>query len=101
MFKKFALAAVSAFGLYKIFDIGKQALGLASDLQEVQNVVDVAFGDMAYKMEEFAQTSIESFGLSELSAKKTGSSFMAMAKGMKFPEKAASDMSLELTSFIG
>lgn len=88
----------SAFILKKSVDVGKQAMELASDLQEVQNVVDVAFGEMAYKMEEFAKTSIETFGLSELSAKKTASSFMAMAKGMRFPAEAASDMAIQLTA---
>lgn len=76
---------------------GKQAVQLASDLQEVQNVVDVAFGDMAYKIEQFADNSIENFGLSELSAKQMASTFMAMANGMSQPLDVASDKAVELT----
>lgn len=76
----------------------KQAITFASDLEEVQNVVDVAFGDMSYKMEEFAKTAIESFGMSQLSAKQTGSTFMAMAKGMNFASEKAADMALSLTA---
>lgn len=77
--------------------LGKDAIEMASDLQEAQNVVDVAFEDMSYKMEEFAKTSIDSFGISELSAKRTGSTFMAMAKGMGLASDYASDMAIQLT----
>lgn len=85
------------FAVKKLIDFSKQAVGMASSLQEVQNVVDTAFGSMAYKMEEFAKTSIETFGISKLSAKQTGSTFMAMARGMGIAMDTASDMSIALT----
>lgn len=94
---KLGAAIGVAFGVRALVQFGKQAVQLASDLQEVQNVVDVAFGDMAYRMEEFAETSIETFGISKLTAKQTGSSFMAMAKGMQFADDVAADMALTLT----
>ena len=96
-FTKIGAAIGVAFGVGALIKFGKQAVQLASDLQEVQNVVDVAFGDMAYRMEEFADTAIETFGISELTAKQTGSSFMAMAKGMQFADDVAADMALTLT----
>lgn len=80
-----------------VLDLGKQAVTLASDMQEVQNVVDTAFGDMAYKMEDFADTSIGSFGISRLAAKQTGSVFAAMASGMGLALDTASDMAVALT----
>lgn len=84
-------------GLYgAIRGIGK-ALDISSDLTEVQNVVDVTFGNMAYKIEEFADASIESFGLSELAAKKYASRFQSMGTAMGFPIDKMSDMSIELT----
>ena len=95
--KGIATKLIALVGIYKLINFGKQAVQLASDLQEVQNVVDVAFGDMAYRMEEFADTAIETFGISELTAKQTGSSFMAMAKGMQFADDVAADMALTLT----
>ena len=61
-----------AFGVGAIVKFGKEAVNMASDLQEVQNVVDTAFGSMSYKMEQFADTAIENFGISELTAKNTG-----------------------------
>lgn len=77
--------------------VGKQAVELASDLQEVQNVVDTSFKSMSYKMEEFAKTSVEQFGLSKLAAKQMGSTFMAMASNMVPSMEKASDMAIALT----
>lgn len=87
----------AAFSVSLLTNFGKAAIDLASDLQEVQNVVDTAFGGMAYKMEEFSKTSIETYGISELTAKRTASTYMAMAKGMGIAEDAGSDMALTLT----
>ena len=47
-----------SFGLDSLIDFGKEAIGLASDIQEVQNVVDTSFGEMSSRVEEFAETSI-------------------------------------------
>lgn len=97
-FNKLGVAIGAAFAVKAIADFSKQAVSLASDLAEVQNVVDVSFGEMAYKMEQFAETSIQTFGLSKLEAKRAGSSFMAMAKGMGMASGTASDMALDLTA---
>lgn len=88
-------------GFTALVAFAKKAIDFASDIQEVQNVVDTAFGDMAYKMEEFANNSIEAFGMSKLTAKQTGSTFMAMAKGMDIANESASDMALQLTALSG
>ena len=53
-----------------IVSFGKSCLKLGSDLQEVQNVVDVTFGAMSGSVNEFAKNAAESFGLSETMAKK-------------------------------
>lgn len=96
-FGKLGLAVGAAFVVRGIVDFGKQSVALASDLAEVQNVVDVSFGTMAYKMEQFAEAAIQSFGLSRLEAKRTGSTFMAMAAGMGMAQDSASDMAISLT----
>ena len=91
-----AKMAAAAFSVKALVDFGKQAVSLASDLQEVQNVVDTAFGDMSHKMEQFADTAIEMYGISKLTAKQTGSAFMAMASGMGIAAASASDMAVSL-----
>lgn len=92
---------VGAFAVTAMVAFGKQALDVASDLQEVQNVVNTAFGSMAGEANEFAKTAIESFGMSELSAKQTASRFMAMSIGMGLGAESAKDMSLRMTGLTG
>ena len=94
--------AISVAAVIKgLISLGKQAVELGSDIVEVQNVVDTAFGSMAYKIEEFSATSIKRFGLSKLSAKQTASTYMAMARSMGLTEDAASDMAIALTGLSG
>ncbi len=86
-----------AFGVKELIYFGKRSIDAASDLAEAQNVVDTAFGNMSYKMEKFADTALETYGISELTAKNMGSTYMAMAKGMGVATDAASDMAVTLT----
>lgn len=60
--------------------VGKigSAVDLASQLTEVQNVVDTTFGDMARKVDDFTKTSIQDFGMSELTVKQISSRFQAL-----------------------
>lgn len=95
--KSFGVSLGAVFGAKELISFGKQAIDAASDLTEAQNVVDTAFGSMAYKMEQFASTALETYGISELTAKTMGSTYMAMAKGMGVAEGAASDMAVTLT----
>lgn len=95
--KKVGGVIAAAFSVRTLINFGKEAINLASDLQEVQNVVDTAFGSMSYKIEEFSKTAIENFGISKLTAKRTASTYMAMAKGMGIAEDAASDMAITMT----
>ena len=71
------------FLLFRAFGKIREAINISSALTEVQNVVDVTFKDMSYKVEELAKTSIEQFGLSELSLKQFASRFQAMGSAMK------------------
>lgn len=69
-------------GLYGAIRGIKNAIDISSALTEVQNVVDVTFGDMSKKVNEFAQDSIRQFGMSELTLKQTASRFQAMGTAM-------------------
>ena len=95
--KAVKLAAVIA-GLFKL---GKTALDTASDLAEVQNVVNVTFGSAAAEINKFSKSAIKSFGLSELSAKRYASTFMAMSNGMGVATDSGKTMSIELTKLVG
>ena len=91
----------SVLGPISFIWLAKECIELGSSVSEVQNVVDTAFGSMSHKMEAFADTAITSFGMSELAAKKTGSTYMAMAKGIGIADGAASDMAITLTGLSG
>lgn len=95
--KRVGATVAAAFSVRALVNFGKQAIDTASDLQEVQNVVDVAFGSMSYKMENFADQAIKTYGISKLTAKQTGSTYMAMANGMGIADEAASNMAVNLT----
>ena len=83
-------------------DYAKSGIAVASDLQEVQNVVDVTFGEQgAAAVEDFAKKAAGSFGMSELSAKKFTGTMGAMLKSMNLDDAAVQDMSLSLTGLAG
>ena len=94
-------AVAAALAIQKLIQFGTACVKVGSDVAEVQNVVDTAFGSMAYKMEAFADIAITQFGMSASTAKKTGSTYMAMAKGMGIADDAASDMAISLTGLAG
>lgn len=99
--KKAGVALAAAFGTKKLIDFGKQCLELGSDLAEVQNVVDVTFPHMTVKVDEFAKSAAQSFGLSETMAKQYTGTFGAMAKAFGFTEQQAYDMGSTLTGLAG
>lgn len=101
MAKKAGMALAAAFGVKKLVDFSKSCIKLGSDLQEVQNVVDVTFTSMSGKVDKFAKNAASSFGLSETMAKKYTGTFGAMAKAFGFTEKQAYDMGTTLTGLAG
>lgn len=93
---RMASMAMKAFSVAAIVKFGKECINIASNLEEVQNVVDTAFGDMAHMCEEFAKTADTQFGISELSAKRMASTFMSMSTGMGLSGEQAAKMSINV-----
>ena len=88
-------------GLEKLTEFGKKGIDLASDLEEVQNVVDVTFGDGADKVEAFAKSASTSFGLTELQSKQFAGTIGSMVKSMGLTDEAALEMSTALVGLTG
>lgn len=84
-----------------IADFSKEAIKLGSDLQEVQNVVDVTFTTMNEQVNQFAKSAMQTAGLSETMAKRYAGTFGAMAKSFKFSEEDAYAMATSLTQLSG
>ena len=75
---------------------GKAAIDAASDLAEVQNVVDTVFGDGAAKIETWSKQAGQQFGLTETQAKKFTSTLGAMMKSSGLAGTEIVDMSTDL-----
>lgn len=96
MLKKL-VAGFSAVKIGKaLLDIGQDALQAASDLEEVQNVVDVTFGDNASKIEAWAKAAGTQFGLTETQAKRFTSTLGAMMKSAGLSGDKIADVSTDL-----
>lgn len=99
----FSLAA--AFGklyasywlLFRAFSKIKDAIDISSSLTEVENVVRTTFGNYEKLIQDFSKTSIQDFGMSELTAKQVASRFQAIGTAMGFSQGKMADMSLQLT----
>lgn len=98
---KLGVAIAAAFSVKQIIAFSKEAISLGSDLQEVQNVVDVTFSTMSEQVNEFAQNAYKTAGLSETMAKRYVGTFGAMAKSFQFSEDQAFQMSTTLTQLAG
>lgn len=94
-----AAAGIATVG--GIANLGKQAIKLGSDITEVENVVDTAFGAMADKAYAFAETATEKFGLSELAAKQYSGTMMSMLRSSNVAQKEAANMSVNLAGLAG
>lgn len=99
--KKTGAVLAAAFSVKKIVEFGKSCTKLGSDLQEVQNVVDVTFPHMTAQVDKFARSAAAGFGLSETMAKRYTSMFGTMARQFGFSEKAAYDMGTTLAGLAG
>ena len=99
--KKIGLLIGGAFAVGKLVQFGKECTKLGSDLNEVQNVVNVVFPNMTEKVNEFSKKAVKTAGLSETMAKKYVGLFGSMAKQFNFTESQAYDMSTQLTQLAG
>jgi phage-related protein len=100
-FSKLGKVAVAAFSVKAIYDFGKAAVELGSDLAEVQNVVDVSFGNMSEAADAWAKNALVNFGLSETTAKRYLGTFGAMASSFGYTNKQALGMAETLTGLSG
>ncbi len=85
-------------GFYGVVRAIKSSIEAASDLSEAQNVIEQGFGPLIGKIEDFSKTSIQSFGMSELAAKRTAGIFAVMGKSLGLIPDVATDMAVSLTS---
>ena len=96
MATKISAALISAKVGQTLLSWASDAVHAASDLAEVQNVVDTVFGDGATRIEAWAKKAGESFGLSETQAKRFTSTLGAMMKSSGIAGDEIVEMSTDL-----
>lgn len=96
-----ALVNMAAKAGKALVNFAMDSIELASDLQEVQNVVDVTFGKDAETVNTWARAAADAYGLSELSALKYTSTIGAMFKSMGLGQKDIQSMSTGIAGLAG
>lgn len=80
---------------------GLSCIEMASDLEEVQNVVDVTFGSMSGVIDEFANNAMKKFGMAELSAKQYAGTMGSILTSLGASREQSALMSMNLTNLAG
>lgn len=96
LLKGLSIAAIGAGIVNGLKSIASEAVQAASDLEEVQNVVDVTFGENSNKVETWAKNAGTQFGLTETQAKKFSSTMGAMLKSAGLAGNQIVDVSTDL-----
>lgn len=82
-------------------EFGSESLALASSATEIQHVIDTAFGDSATVVNDWAKTTTESYGISELRAKQYAGALGTMLQNAGFDQQEALKMSKDLVQLTG
>lgn len=80
---------------------GKNAIMMASDINESMNKVDVAFKGSSELVKAFSKTTLKSFGISQGEALETASLFGDMATSMGLTTSESARMSSQLVGLAG
>lgn len=100
-FSKIGAITAAALSTRAIKSFVKESIDIASDLAEVQNVVDVTFGNSAKIINDFAESAPKAYGLSTLAAKQYSGTIGAMLKSMRIAQKDVLGMSTSIASLAG
>ena len=84
-----------------VIGAGVAATKMASDYEEALNKTDVAFGDSSQKVKDFADTTLDNFGIARGSTLDMAALFGDMATSMGLTTDAAADMGIELVGRAG
>lgn len=85
----------------KALDTIKTGIDYASDLAEVQNVVDVTFGSATEAINSWSKECLAAYGMNEVSAKRYAGTIGAMLKSSGLAGDAIVDMSKDMAGLAG
>ena len=84
-----------------ILAAGTASFKMASDMQESINKVDTVFGDSSEMIKGWANTTLEAYGIANMTALEMTAFFGDMATSMGYSEKQAAEMSKRLVALAG
>ena len=84
-----------------VIALGGASVKLASDFNESLNKVQVSFGDSSKSVEEFADTTLKSFGIARGSALEMSALFGDMGTSLGMTQKDAAEMATTLVGLAG
>lgn len=85
----------------KALDTIKTGIDYASDLAEVQNVVDVTFGSSSSAIDSWSKECLSAYGMNEVSAKRYAGTIGAMMKSSGLAGDAIVGMSQDMVGLAG
>lgn len=88
-------------GISIITSTGREAVNAASDLVEVQNVIDQTFGSSADQINRWAEAQAGAYGLSQLQAKQFAGYYGSMLQTAGIDKAASAEMSMNLAELAG
>lgn len=100
-FSRLAKAIGLAMIARKALDTIKTGIDYASDLAEVQNVVDVTFGSATEAINSWSKECLAAYGMNEASAKRYAGTIGAMLKSSGLAGDAIVDMSKDMVGLAG
>lgn len=100
-FSRLAKAIGLVMIVRKALDTIKTGIDYASDLAEVQNVVDVTFGSATEAINSWSKECLAAYGMNEVSAKRYAGTIGAMLKSSGLAGDAIVDMSKDMVGLVG
>ena len=94
-FRRQAVAAGAIVGA-ALFELGRRAVNVASDIGESQSKVNVVFGKSASVVEDLGERSAKSLGISKAAALEAAGTFGNLFVSLKLPQAEAAKMSTRM-----
>lgn len=88
-------------GISFITNAGKEAVSAASELVEVQNVIDQTFGRSSDAIDRWAESQAGAYGLSELQAKQFAGYYGSMLQTAGIDKDISAEMAMNLAELAG
>lgn len=100
-FKGIALKMGGLVAGIGLANFAKESIMLASDLDEVKNVVDTTFGKSSKTIDNWSKNAIKAFGIGELQAKQFNGTLGAMMKTAGFSGDTLAKMTTDVAGLAG